>query len=92
MAFNPDDYGPGKKISPEQAVEFLQHNWSKILIMLMLRAGSGYTVIGDNDLQAIERLPADTSLGIKMNDDGIHLFIIRPGDIPPGTPTARNDH
>lgn len=75
---NPEDYGPGKTISPEMALAYVRENYHKIILMLILRTPDKSILINNEDIQRLIACPEGTGLSIRMDECGIHLAEFGP--------------
>lgn len=81
MAINPDDYGPGRNVTPSQSAAFLEENWQKLMMMAIIRLNpKGRTL--KLTPQEMERFVATNEttgplhLAMQMDDSGIHLAVL----------------
>jgi hypothetical protein len=74
--YNPNDFGPGKVITPEQSTAFLQHNWPKVLIALAMRNPDRTLHITNEDVARMMMIPGGLNLTCHLDERGIHLAVL----------------
>lgn len=77
--YNPNDFGPGAKVTPEMAAAFFKENANKIVIMLMMRLNEKTLVIGQADVDRLVQLGEGSALITQTIPEGIRLTIAGPG-------------
>lgn len=77
----PEDFGPGKNVSPAQSVQFLEENWQKLLMMAIMRINpKNHTLkLTTHEIErfiATNETAGPLSLALQMDDTGVHLAVL----------------